>query len=203
VLVAIVVILCALAGYFLLNATHRRDAALHAHDSVLRDLIVEKIQSSPSFKDRNVTVLVNSDVATLSGSVALQGDKDEATNLARSVPGVSDVINNIEVVGAPVSVPKPPETTSPPVTTNQNQPETQPAAQPQPLQTQSNSGNLARANELVRQGNSEINDGKYAAAINHFQEALRLVPNYTAAQNGINRANKADAAERKVLGNTQ
>ena len=201
-MVAIVVIICALAGYFLLTATQRRNAALHTHDSVLRDLIVEKIQSSP-LKDRNITVAVNSDVATLSGSVGLPGDKDAAASLARSVAGVSDVINNIDVVGTPVSVPKPPETTSPPAATNQNQPETQPATQPQPRQSQNNSGNVAKANELVRKGNAEINDGRYDEAIDNFQKALQLDPNNTAAKNRINLAKKAEKAEQKVLNKTQ
>jgi eukaryotic-like serine/threonine-protein kinase len=204
-LVAVVVIICALAGYFLLKATQRRNAALRAHDSVLRDLIVEKFQSSPVLKDRSVTVAVNSDVATLTGNVPLPGDKDAAANLAKSVAGVSDVINNIEVVGVQIPLPKPPETTSPPATSEtekQKPPDTTSAAQPQPRR-QNNSANLARANELVRQGNAEIEDGKYAAAISNFKRALQLDPNNSAALNGINRANQAEKAERKVLDRTQ
>ena len=207
VMVAIVVIICALAGYFLLTATQRRNAALHAHDSVLRDLIVEKIQSSPSLKDRNLTVVVNSDVATLSGSVALPGDKDAAANLARSVAGVSDVINNIEVVGMPVSVPKPPETTSPPPTSetaHQNQAKTaQNERKPVPDIVTEYEAEQKKVSTLVRQGNAELEDGKYAAAINHFQQALQLDRNNSAARSGINRAKQAEAAEKKVLDKTQ
>jgi serine/threonine protein kinase len=203
VMVAIVVILCTFAGFFLLNATQRRNAALREHDTVLHNLIVEKLQSSPSLKDQNLTVAVNSDVATLSGNVRVATDKDAAADLARSINGISDVVNNIVVVDTPVSQNQPAQPNNSATTTdtrNDSAPDTEPPAQPQPSRSQANSASLARANALVRQGNAETNDGKYSAAIADFQKALELDSNNVAAKNGMARAKRAEEAERKVLG---
>lgn len=107
-MVAAVVIICALVGYMLLKINERRNAALREHDAVLHDLIVGKLQSSPVLQGRgkDITVSVNSDVVTLSGNVSSPGAKDEAGNLAGSVSGVANVVNNIIVAEMPAVVPK-------------------------------------------------------------------------------------------------
>lgn len=206
VMVTVVVILCAFAGFFLLKATQRRNAALREHDSILHDSIVERLQSSPLLKDQNVTVAVNSDVATLSGNVRLQADKEAAADLARSINGISDVVNNIAVVGTPVSETKPVESSSSNTAAAATQPSSdsqtnsQPAAQTQPARPQNNS---ARVNALLRQANSEVEDGRYSAAISDFQKVFELDPNNAAARNGIAHARQLEAVERSVLDKKQ
>jgi TolA-binding protein len=206
VLVTVVVILCAFAGFFLLKATQRRNAALREHDSVLHDLIVERLQKSPSLKDQNLTVAVNSDVATLSGNVRLSADKEAAAELARSVNGVSDVVNNIAVVGTPVSETKPAQSNSSATTTdskNDTATTSQPPAQTQPPRSQNNSASLAQVNALLRKANGEVNDGEYTAAIDDFKKVLKLDPNNAAAQNGIVHARQVEAVEHGVLNKKQ
>lgn len=201
VMVTVVVILCAFAGFFLLKATQRRNAALQAHDADLRDLIVKQLQSSPALKDQKVTVTVNSDVATLSGNVRLSADKDAATELARSTNGISDVVNNIAVVGTPVSETKPAESNNSAATTDSktDTTTTQPPAQTQPSRPQNNSANSAQVNALLRKANGEVNDGEYTAAIDDFKKVLKLDPNNAAAQNGIVHARQVEAVEHGVL----
>src|SRR5262249_60557275 len=171
-IVALSVLVFAIAGYFLLKANERRNGALRAHDSTLRDLIVQKLQSSLALQGRgnNITVAVNSDVVTLAGNVPLPADKNEAANEARTIPGVLDVTNNIVVIAGPDLARQPA-----PTDTGNSSSVAQPAARTQtriirPLEHQKRS-NSGRANELVQLGNAALDDGNYAEAINDFQKA--------------------------------
>jgi serine/threonine-protein kinase len=212
-IVALVVVVCIVAGYGLVKATQRRNEALRNHNMILRNLVLEKIKSS-AMVGKNIDVTIDSDVATLTGSVPLPSDKDAAANLARSVDGIATVTNNIQVVGLPAQ--KPPSSgagSQPPTdSSNGNQAQAQPAAQPsqgslrnnlantaQQRSSRSNAANTARVNELIRQAGAELDNGQYTAAINDFQKAAQLDPGNTAARNGITRARSARAAEQRIL----
>ena len=203
-IVALSVLVFAIAGYFLLKANERRNAALRAHDSTLRDLIVQKLQSSPALQRRNnnITVAVNSDAVTLSGNVSLPADKDEAANEARTIPGISDVTNNIVVTGTPDLAKQPA-----PTDTSNSTSAPEPAARTQtramrPRERQKNS-NSSRTNELVQSGNAALDEGNYTQAISDFQAAMQLDSNNTAASSGLQRARNAQKAEEDVRRKTQ
>ena len=216
-MVAIVVVVCAVIGYMLLKVNARRNAALQEHDVALHDLIAGKLQSSQRLqgKAQNITITVNSDAVTLSGNVPLPGDKEEAGNVARSVSGVSNVVNNIEVAGAPAVTNPAPENSSTSVSAASSNDSTHDNGVPQASRSSAsgNSGvkksvaarsqtnaNLARsqATTLIKLGNQKLDDGKYAAAIADFQQALRLDRNNSEARAGLDRAHRAQKTEEEL-----
>ena len=208
-MVAIVVVVCAVIGYMLLKVNARRNAALQEHDVALHDLVAGKLQSSPQLqgKAQNITVTVNSDAVTLSGNVPLPRDKEEAGNVARSVSGVSSVMNNLVVsTTANTAIPASGNSSGPGDSTHNN-------ALPQASDSSGKGGaknsgaaksqtsaNLARsqATTLIKLGNQKLDDGKYAAAIADFQQALRLDRNNSEARSGLDRAHRAQKTEEEL-----
>jgi len=203
-IVAFSVIVFAIAGYFLLKANERRNAALQAHDSTLRDLIVQKLQSSPVLhgSGNNITVVVNSDAVTLAGNVPLPADKEEAANEARTIPGVSDVTNNIVVVGGP-DLAKQPAATDTNNASSAPEPTTRTQSRIIHAPERQRSANSSRANELVQLGNAALDEGNYSQAINDFQKAMQLDSTNSAASSGMQRARNAQKAEEDVRRKTQ
>ena len=201
---ALAVLVFAIAGYFLLKANERRNAALRAHDSTLRDLIVQKLHSSPALQGRgnNITVAVNADAVTLSGNVPLPADKEEAATEARTIPGVSDVTNNIVVTGTP-DLAKQPAPTDTGNSTSAPEPAVRTQTRTTRLPERQKNPNTSRANELVQSGNAALDDGNYAEAINDFQKAMQLDSSNTAAVSGLQRARNAQKAEEDVRRKTQ
>jgi len=202
ILAAATVIVFAVAGYLLLKVNKRRNAALREHDAAIHNLVVQKLQSSALLQSRgqNITVTVSDDAVTLSGSVPLPGDKEEAGNEARDIPGVSGVINNIVVAG----LQPPPSTSSSKMETdNPGQAQT-PSVAPPPKRPARNSmpagGAISqKVADLVKSGNQQNDLGNYDAAIADFQQALRLNANSSEARNGLVRARRAQKTEENVL----
>ena len=192
------VIVFAVVGYLLLKINERRNAALREHDSAIHDLVVEKLQSSSALqgRGRNITVSVNADAVTLGGSVPSPGDKDDAANEVREVPGVSGVINNIVVTA---SLPSPQASSPEKGTASALPPETPPVSPPPKRQSRaSDTGNTAKAGNLIRHANQQLDNGNYNGAIADFVQALRLDPNNSDAVNGLIRARRAQKAEESL-----
>ena len=204
ILAALAVILCASGGYLLLKVNERRNAALREHDTALRDLVVEKLQTSPALHSRgkDITVTVSGDAVTLGGNVSLAADKDAAASEARSVSGVSDVVNNIAVVSLPPPTPAQ-LSNPPPVASTDAQPQVSETRPPPKTQRKTSArpdnGNSAIASDLVKRGNDEIDQGLYAPAIRDFQQALRFDPGSADARTGLDRARNAQKTEDEVL----
>jgi tetratricopeptide (TPR) repeat protein len=57
-----------------------------------------------------------------------------------------------------------------------------------------------QARAFVTRGNQALDNGNYQAAIASFREALRIDPGNTAAEAGLQRAQRARRAEAEVLG---
>ena len=51
----------------------------------------------------------------------------------------------------------------------------------------------------MAQGNNQVDQGEYNAAIASFQQALDLDPNNSEAQSGLSRAQKAKATEDEIM----
>ena len=206
--VATAVVICVAAGYLLVNAVQRRNAELRTHQSLLREQILEKFQSSAVLQGRGkgIAITVNANTVTLSGNVPLPQDREEAASEARQTPGVSDVVDNISVVEAPTAVAPPtPTRTAASGAANDPAPETQPPATLPEKQRPSTPSvthpdNAAKVSDLVRSGNAALDQGNYAAAINDFQKAMQLDPRNSVARNGLQRARDAQKAEQDVLG---
>ena len=202
ILAAATVIVFAVAGYLLLKVNKRRNAALREHDAAIHNLVVQKLQSSALLQSRgqNITVTVSDDAVTLSGSVPLPGDKEEAGNEARDIPGVSGVINNIVVAG----LQPPPSTSSSKMETDNPGKAQTPSVAPPPKRPARNSmpagGAISqKVADLVKSGNQQNDLGNYDAAIADFQQALRLNANSSEARNGLVRARRAQKTEENVL----
>ena len=213
VMVAVAVVVCAVIGYMLLKVNARRNAALQEHDVALHDLIAGKLQSSPQLHDKaqNINVTVNSDAVTLSGNVPLPGDKDEAGNVARSVSGVSSVVNNIVVqISATTNQTAVPDANVNKATStdhhlgfapdsNQVKKSNRASRQTVPDIVADFEATQKKVHNLVRAGNEHLDQGNYAAATSDFQQALSLDHNSSEARAGLDRARRAQQAEEDVL----
>ncbi|MFO1476408.1 MAG: BON domain-containing protein [Verrucomicrobiota bacterium] len=66
-------------------------------DQAVSSMVKNKLDTSPIYKFNQVTVSTYDRVVQLSGWVDTQDQKNGATDLAKQVPDVRDVINNIQV----------------------------------------------------------------------------------------------------------
>jgi osmotically-inducible protein OsmY len=72
-------------------------AADKPNDDLIRDRVMLKVGSDPDAKVGDLGVEMKDGVATLTGVVETQSQKDRATKLARKVKGVKQVVNNIRL----------------------------------------------------------------------------------------------------------
>lgn len=204
-IVAVAVSVCVVAGYLLINIVQRRSATLHAHDSLLREEILERFRSSPALQGRGkaIAVAVSSDTVTLSGSVPFPEDKDKAGNEARSLPGISNVINDIVVVALPSAVAQPTPVTKAATDSVVQVPAKNSTSRRSGSVTATHSQNVRKANELVGLGKAAVDDGKYPEALNDLRQAMQLDPQNSGAREAWKRALDAQRAEQEVLGKKQ
>lgn len=66
-------------------------------DQVLKEQVETVLHDDPYFYDEHVTVTLRNGVATLQGIVFDDWDLRNAIRLARRVPGVKRVINDLEI----------------------------------------------------------------------------------------------------------
>ena len=66
-------------------------------DSVITSKVKAAILNEPSLKVFQISVDTNKNVVQLSGSVATGAEKTKATEIARSVPGVRSVRNDLHL----------------------------------------------------------------------------------------------------------
>jgi hypothetical protein len=72
-------------------------AADKTNDDLIRDRVMLKLANDPDVKGGSLNVKMKDGVATLTGTVATQSEKDKTTKLAKKVKGVKQVVNNITV----------------------------------------------------------------------------------------------------------
>ncbi len=202
--VAAVVAICAAAGYLLLNAIQQHNAELRAHDALVQQQIAAQLRSSPLLQGRsgNLKVSFNSGTATLSG-LAPAADRETAASVAREVPGVTNVVNNITASGPP-PVNTQTAQTSAPSESNTKQAQAQVSlAQRQLLAITVRDPKVSRINELMQSGKEALDHGKYAEARQNFKKVLYLDPKNTQAKIGLDLADKGQKTEQEVLGPKQ
>jgi osmotically-inducible protein OsmY len=66
-------------------------------DEVLKEQVETVLHDDPYFYDEHVTVTIRNGVATLQGIVFDDWDLRDAIRLARKVPGVKRVVNDLEI----------------------------------------------------------------------------------------------------------
>jgi osmotically-inducible protein OsmY len=72
-------------------------AADKPNDDLIRDRVMLKVGSDPDAKVGDLGVEMKDGVATLTGMVETQSQKEKATKLAKKVKGVKQVVNNIRL----------------------------------------------------------------------------------------------------------
>jgi serine/threonine protein kinase len=199
--VGALVLIGALTGgvYWKMNAGESTSAA--AQGPVTDDQITANVRVafSNSSEIKNLIAIETKDGAvTLKGHVSSLYEKQMAEGLAKGVGGVKSVSNLTEyeqlspVVGDATATPTPtPAPESKPKKT---------AEKPQPAKERGPSNaDKERARTLVSQGDNQVDQGEYNAAINSYQQALDLDPNNSSAHNGLAKAQKAKATEDEIM----
>jgi hyperosmotically inducible periplasmic protein len=69
------------------------------NDGRIKDQLKDAVDRDPQLKNENVDFSVNNGAVEISGSVASAAEKSRVTEMARSVAGVKDVANALEVKG--------------------------------------------------------------------------------------------------------
>jgi osmotically-inducible protein OsmY len=72
-------------------------AADKPNEDLIRDRVMLKVGSDPDAKVGDLGVEMKDGVATLTGVVETQSQKEKATKLAKKVKGVKQVVNNIHL----------------------------------------------------------------------------------------------------------
>jgi osmotically-inducible protein OsmY len=72
-------------------------AADKPNDDLIRDRVMLRVGSDPDAKVGDLGVEMKDGVATLTGVVETQSQKERATKLAKKVKGVKQVVNNIRL----------------------------------------------------------------------------------------------------------
>src|SRR5215510_3619527 len=67
------------------------------YDGAIKDRLKALVDNDPDLKQRDISFTVNNGAVEVSGTVATAGEKSRVTDLARSVAGVKDVANGLEL----------------------------------------------------------------------------------------------------------
>jgi hypothetical protein len=96
------------------------------NDSQISEQIQAKFKQDSGLQDKAITVQSSKGVVTLAGTVDNDAERTAASRYAATVPGIKEVVNNLQIAGA--SEPPPVEQTAAPVET----PAPEAAARPNP-----------------------------------------------------------------------
>lgn len=153
-------------------------------DKDLKQEVEGKLASSALFTGEKISVTVQGGVVTLAGTLHDDWKRTSAANMAASVTGVSAVKNTIklrEAAQAPQAVWKAGKDAAEPAAPEMARTKRERRAYVDPA---------ARAQELVAEGNYQVSQKNYDAAIKAFREALALDGGNYAAQSGLQEAQR-------------
>jgi hypothetical protein len=159
-------------------------AAAIVTDQDLQQEVERKLSASELFRGEKVSVNVTNGVVTLSGTVREDWKRISAGNIASSVAGVSAVKNGLQL--REVLQPSQGVWKSGNRATAGGAPEMAPAKRARRTYVDP----VARARELVDEGNYYISQKNHAAAVKAFREALALDGSNYAAQSGLQEAQR-------------
>ncbi|MCI0352697.1 MAG: BON domain-containing protein [Acidobacteriales bacterium] len=154
-------------------------------DQDLKREVQQKLASSAIFTSEKISVVVDKGVVTLAGTVREDWKRVSAANIAWAVTGVTEVKNGIllrETLQTPQPVWK---------SGNGMPPAAPPeAAVPAKRPYQPYQDPAARARELVAEGNYQVSQRNYDAAIKAYRAALALDGANYEAQSGLQEAQR-------------
>jgi osmotically-inducible protein OsmY len=67
------------------------------YDGAIKDRLKALVDNDPDLKQRNISFTVNNGAVEVSGNVATAAEKSRVTDMVRSVAGVKDVANGLEL----------------------------------------------------------------------------------------------------------
>jgi osmotically-inducible protein OsmY len=94
---AIVIALVAFTGCKSNSSSGERSAGREKDDSQITEQVKEKLEAEPMYKFTDVDVRTFAGVVQLNGFVNSEDEKRRAGEIARTVPGVAEVANNISL----------------------------------------------------------------------------------------------------------
>ncbi len=208
---AIVLVALALLGFAGLAARARKQAraaaalALQEPPAVADNRILEQVRAalanSASLKSDDINVAVADRAVTLSGSVADGSEKELAGTLARAVPGVTGLNNQLQIRSSETSAPSSTPTSAaetvkpkaPSTSTSQSSAATDTSADSsdsldsteEPAASSDEAGNVRQLND---QGFEALRNRRPGIAMQYFQQVLDTHPNNKRAQKGLRMA---------------
>jgi hypothetical protein len=207
---ATVVILLALLLFAGLAARSRKQARAAASlasqepaavvDNRILDQVRAALANSDSLKSDDIAVAVANSVVTLSGSVSDGSEKELAGTLARAVPGVNGLINQLQIRAGESSAPPSSPAAEAPKPTSAASTSTPEAAASTDTSAQSSDSSDAadepaasadegnNVRQLNNQGFQALRNHKPGVAMMYFQQVLDTHPNNKRAQIGLQKA---------------
>ena len=79
------------------TVANRDEATADDFDGALETRLNEFLDKEADLKDDSIDFDVNNGVVTITGSVSSSSERDKVGDIARSQPGVKDVVNSLEV----------------------------------------------------------------------------------------------------------
>jgi osmotically-inducible protein OsmY len=76
---------------------NKDDAIADDFDGALENRLDELVDNDPNLKDDGISFDANNGVVTITGDVDTTAERDRVGDIARSQPGVKDVVNSLEV----------------------------------------------------------------------------------------------------------
>lgn len=79
------------------TVANKDDAIADDFDGALENRLDELVDNDPNLKDDGISFNANNGVVTITGDVDTTAERDRVGDIARSQPGVKDVVNSLEV----------------------------------------------------------------------------------------------------------
>jgi serine/threonine protein kinase len=168
-----------------------KQALQEVNDETIQDAVEERLAASKATADHDISVAVKDGVVTLSGKVTSATTSQVAEALAETVPGVTEVRNEIRgPKESPGAQARPPAAVMPPGPVVPV-PRVPRAPGVEPVDPKSPEGQALQ--ELLKRGREAMAANHPEIAIRHYGTALSLDPNNEEANKGIEKAAAAMA----------
>jgi serine/threonine protein kinase len=154
-------------------------------DQALIATVKKALASTAWGRESSIGVTAKDRIVTLTGK-ASKANAEMAEALAGAIPGVRQIVNQIEFE-------------SPPLANVRRTPSAPNVVIPTSQPTTGESTQTLRLRQLVAAGNQSLDAGNYEMAISDFQAALALDPRDAGARSGLDRAKKAKQTEKEIL----
>ena len=160
-------------------------APAESEDQALIATVKKALASTAWGRESSIGVTAKDRLVTLTGK-ASKANAEMAEALAGAIPGVRQIVNEIEFESPPMAnLPRTPSAPKVVIPTSQR--------------TTGESMQTLRLRQLLAAGSQNLDAGNYEMAVSDFQAALDLDPRDAEARSGLDRAKKAEKTEKEIL----